>query len=609
MPPTATTIPVAEDVRLDALEVVGEFMEAILARDGVAVARLGTDPPATIQEDLDIWATAIGLDAGSYTVTAERFTTTAAEIDVRLDLRLIEVGQWSYTTTVTLVGGDPWQILWSPGVLHPSLEPGDVLRVDRQWPARAAILARDGTELAGAEQIKIIGVVPAWIEDLDRLTDDLARLAQIEPNVVIQEITNPIVQPDWFVPVGTIKEVVHLAVGDEIDAIPGVLVRDGTERLPFRADFAAHLVGTTGAITAEQLDGLGFPYGPTDTIGQTGIEAAYETTLAGRPRTAIVRVNKFGRVVEDLLIVEAIEPESVRTTIDIDVQTAIERSLRDDERPLAVVVLDAPTGHILGAASRPLSSGFDRAISGAYPPGSTFKVVTATALLEHGYSASTEVECPGRVTLGGRAIRNAGNRDLGTIDFTEAFAQSCNTTFAAATVADLDSAILLEAASRFGFDIPAAVGVPAADPSFPAPADIADLAASAIGQARILASPVHMASVAGAVAAGVWRPPTVIFSAERPTGIELERSAVSTLTNLMRSVVTSGTGQSANVPGVVVHGKTGSAEFGVGDDIGTHAWFIGWWGDYAIAVVVEGGGGGGSVAAPIAAEIISELSG
>jgi cell division protein FtsI/penicillin-binding protein 2 len=213
------------------------------------------------------------------------------------------------------------------------------------------------------------------------------------------------------------------------------------------------------------------------------------------------------------------------------------------------------------------------------------------------------------VTLGGRAIRNAGGRDLGTIDLAEAFAQSCNTTFAAATVEDLDSGILDDVAARFGFDVEPSLGVPSPTPTFPEPADVADLAASAIGQARILVSPTHMASVAGTVAAGAWRPPTVIFSAVRADGIELERSAVSTLESLMRSVVTTGTGTNANVPGVTVHGKTGSAEFGVGDDIGTHAWFIGWWDDYAIAVVVEGGGGGGSVAAPIAADVIDEISG
>lgn len=607
--PDTTTIPVSQEVRLDALDVVGRLMDAILARDGVAAAALGVDPPATVQEDIDAWATGIGIDSGFYTIETESFTDTTAEIDVRLSLQLDEVGPWVYTTTVNLVGGDPWRVLWSPTVLHPSLESGDLLRVDREWLPRAPILARDGTVLAGAEEIKVIGVVPAWIEDLDALTEELARLAGIDPSHVVEEISNPVVQPDWFVPVGEVKQVVYAAVGAEIESLPGVVVRSGTQRLAFRSDFASHLIGASGPITAEQLDTLGFPYGPTDTIGQTGIEAAHETTLAGHPRIAIVRVNKFGRELEDLLVVESVAPEPIHTTIDVDVQTAIEQVLRDEDRRVGVVVLQAGTGEVLGTASRPLADGFDRALSGAYPPGSTFKVVTAAALLENGFSASTEVECPARVTLGGRAIRNAGDRDLGTIDLTEAFAESCNTTFAAAAVDVLDRVGLRAVAERFGFESEPDLGVPAAGASFPEPLDIADLAAAAIGQGRVLASPAHMASVAGAIAVGAWRPPTVISVAERAEGTFLERTAASTLGDMMLAVVATGTGSNAAVPGVEVHGKTGSAEFGVGDELDTHAWFIGYWEGLAIAVVVEGGGGGGSVAAPIAQQIIAELSG
>ena len=72
-------------------------------------------------------------------------------------------------------------------------------------------------------------------------------------------------------------------------------------RLPFQEDFTTHLIGTVGPITAEQLEDLGFPYGPTDMVGQTGLEARYEDQLAGRPRTAIVRVNRFGRILENLV--------------------------------------------------------------------------------------------------------------------------------------------------------------------------------------------------------------------------------------------------------------------------------------------------------------------
>ncbi|MDX1691925.1 MAG: penicillin-binding transpeptidase domain-containing protein, partial [Acidimicrobiia bacterium] len=519
-----TTLPFDEETRLQALDTTGRFVEAVLDGDGFTAASLSTDPPATVEEEIDAWATAIGLESASYTIESETFTATTAEIGVRLNLELLEVGHWAYSTTVSLVGGGPWSVLWSPSVLHPSLEAGDVVRVDRQWLPRAPILARDGTELAGVEPVKVIGVVPAWVEDLEVVQDELLRLAGIDPEVVTTEISRPAVQPDWFVPVGTVKSVVYAAVGDEIEALPGVIARDGSERLPFRDDFASHLIGSTGPITAEQLDELGYPYGPTDVIGQTGIEAAFESQLAGRPRTAVVRVNKFGRVVEELHVVEAVEPSPVQTTIDVDVQTAVEQVLDDDERRLAVVVLDAPSGQVLATASRPLDDGFDRARLGAYPPGSTFKIVTASGLLDRGYGPDTEIECPGDVDLGGRVFRNASDLDLGVVTFETAFARSCNTSFASAAVGDLDDDALRDVAERFGFNSEPAAGVPAATPAFPDPVDTTELAAAAIGQGRVVVSPMHMASVAGAVGPRAGGPPNVICAPPPWPGLDRGRA-------------------------------------------------------------------------------------
>ena len=317
---TSSTIAVTEELRLQAIEVAGRFFDAVLDRNGFAVATLGTDPPTTIQTDIDEWASSIGLLGGSFIVTKSVFTETSAEITVRLSLDLIEVGPWSYETSVTLVGGPPWSTLWSPSSLHPSLEPDDILRVDRSWLPRASILASDGIPLAGAEEVKVVGVVPSRIENLEQLKSELARLAGIDPAVVETELNRPFVQPDWFVPVGSMKLVVYDTVGEEVADLAGVVLRDGSERLAYRNDFAHHLVGSVGPITADQLEALGFPYGPTDVVGQTGLESRYESQLAGSPRTAIVRVNKFGRLMEELFVIEAGIPQDVPTTIDIRVQ-------------------------------------------------------------------------------------------------------------------------------------------------------------------------------------------------------------------------------------------------------------------------------------------------
>jgi cell division protein FtsI/penicillin-binding protein 2 len=126
-----------------------------------------------------------------------------------------------------------------------------------------------------------------------------------------------------------------------------------------------------------------------------------------------------------------------------------------------------------------------------------------------------------------------------------------------------------------------------------------------IGQDRIVASPLAMAGVAAAVADGRWRAPRLLHGDPAATGPALPQSELTTLRTLMRSVVTSGTGTAlASVPGEVA-GKTGTAEFGSGNPPATHAWFIAYRGDLALAVLVDKGASGGAVAAPFAARFFA----
>jgi cell division protein FtsI/penicillin-binding protein 2 len=164
---------------------------------------------------------------------------------------------------------------------------------------------------------------------------------------------------------------------------------------------------------------------------------------------------------------------------------------------------------------------------------------------------------------------------------------------------------LVDAAARFGFGTSYSAGVDAVGGQFPEPVDAADRAASAIGQGRVLASPLHMASVAAAVASGAWRPPRIVASEPVGAAVDLDPATVAILADLMRQVVRTGTGTAAAVPGQEVAGKTGTAEFGNADPPETHAWFIGFRGTLAFAVLVEAGGVGGQVAAPIAARFLA----
>jgi cell division protein FtsI/penicillin-binding protein 2 len=151
------------------------------------------------------------------------------------------------------------------------------------------------------------------------------------------------------------------------------------------------------------------------------------------------------------------------------------------------------------------------------------------------------------------------------------------------------------------------LGMPAADSQVPPGDDLVARAASMIGQGEILASPLAMAGVAATVVDGRWRAPRLLSGDGRDAGRRLDGGELSTLRALTRSVVTGGTGTAlAGVPGDV-HGKSGTAEYGGGDPPPTHAWFIAYRDDVAIAVLVENGRSGGSVAAPLAAQFFTAL--
>jgi cell division protein FtsI/penicillin-binding protein 2 len=208
--------------------------------------------------------------------------------------------------------------------------------------------------------------------------------------------------------------------------------------------------------------------------------------------------------------------------------------------------------------------------------------------------------------VGGRTFENFEGEVLGAIPFTKAFADSCNTAFVQLADRRLDGAKLAAAARAFGFEAAPSAGLPAITGRFPTPGDDTELAAAAIGQGRVVASPLLMAGVAGAVDNGTWRPPRLAAEAKPAAPRPLDPGVTASLRGLMRAVVQQGTAAPAHLPGGTA-GKTGTAEFGSGDPLPTHAWFIGFRGDLAFAVVVEGGGVGGRVAAPIAARFLTAL--
>lgn len=370
-------------------------------------------------------------------------------------------------------------------------------------------------------------------------------------------------------------------------------------------DLADTLIGSLRSVEPAEAAQRGLEYAPGDLVGDDGVEFGFDERLNGAPVGRIEAIDAAGAVTEVVHEFGGERPEPLTLTLDYATQRAAENVVAGVSLPVALVAIDSRTGAIRAVANNP--TGFDRALLGEYPPGSTFKIVTAAAALEAGTARDEVLACPYETRPGDSApFTNAFGEDYGDLPFIETFARSCNTTFV-----DLGFGLgpqrLLEEAEAFGFNQAYDIGVPISLASFPLPESDTEIGAASIGQGRVSVTPLHMATVAAAAYDGTWRPPYLSGEPRTEGTHELAEAARAELPDFMREVVSSGTGQAAAVPGRDVGGKTGTAEFGEEDPPETHAWFAGFIGDLAYAVVVEGGGVGGEVAAPIIQQFIAGL--
>jgi cell division protein FtsI/penicillin-binding protein 2 len=297
----------------------------------------------------------------------------------------------------------------------------------------------------------------------------------------------------------------------------------------------------------------------------------------------------------------------VHTSIDPTVQRAAEAALTGVSSYGALVAVRASTGQVLASVSVPAAYQFDQALAGAFPPGSTFKVITASALIEQGLSPASPVSCPPSLVVDGETFHNAEG-DAPTSDLAGAFAESCNTAFIGLAAAHLQAGSLPATALSYGIGTSPSPGVPVFGGQVPTPQDTAALAQTAIGQARVVVSPLAMAMVAAAVDTGTVRAPRLVSGApdDAAASHPLPPAVTAGLQQMMALVVSSGTAAGTGLP-PGTHAKTGTAEYGSGTPQPTDAWLIGYRGDIAFAVVMQGTGNGGPTDGPIIARFLTGL--
>ncbi|MDT0323101.1 penicillin-binding transpeptidase domain-containing protein [Streptomyces sp. DSM 44918] len=358
------------------------------------------------------------------------------------------------------------------------------------------------------------------------------------------------------------------------------------------------LDATGAALTAEDhptlapiLDDLRERYAE-----QSGGSAGAETRI----------VDAEGETVEQLLALAEPVAGEVPTTIDPTIQAAAEAAVAGKSNA-SVVAIQPSTGAIQGLANSP-ADGFNTALEGSYAPGSTFKIVTASLLIDEGLaSANAPHPCPQYFEVGGWRFQNLDEFEIEGGTFADSFAASCNTAFISQAPELSDEALGNQARDAFGLGMTWQVGTTTMDGAVPTQSD-AQMAASLIGQGGVRMNPMTMASVSATVRNGGFLQPYLVPQSfddrEFATANGLSAATAEELRGLMNRTATNGTAAEAMAGlGGDIGAKTGSAEVDGQDK--PNAWFTAYRNDLAVAAVVPNSGHGGSNAGPVVADVLS----
>lgn len=552
----------------DPRDVATAFLDAVSRGDAAAAGRL-TDNPVAATELIrqvrdELKPQRVLLVAGDV-----RSGDHVASASFVADWGLGRGRQWRYSGTFELVAADKnWSVRWSPAVLHPRLSAQQRLALRVMPVDPPSVADRSGTPLLTWQTVVTVALDRGKTPDLPGVAAQLAAaLGQFDAQITQQSIIAAANAAPAGVPsaVAALRERDYQSVRDRIHELPGVSFPTQQQLLGPERNFATQLV--------------------------PGIRKVAEDQLNNAAGWRIVTVNSMGEEVETLAAQQPHPVPTLTTTVDRTVQAAAEQALDAVPNPAMIVAIQPSTGEILGVAQ---NSAADTqgplAMTGRYPPGSTFKIVTAAAALEaKQVTVDSPVACPSTTIVGERVVPNDHLFDLGTVPLHTAFARSCNTTFAQLS-ARLGAGALTDAAHQVGigmdYDI---AGIATVTGQVLPSESMVRRAENGFGQGSVLASPFGMALVASTVAAGGRLPTPVLIR-----GIEtrmvlgpvapMPREVADAVRLMMREVVTQGTATALSGQGEVF-GKTGTAE---DTAAGAHGWFVGFRGDLAFATLVVG---------------------
>ncbi len=534
-------------------------------------------------------------------------------------------------------------------------------------PLRGLIYDRNGTLLVHNTLSLSLYVV---LEDMPKriaVLDRLAQLIGMDRNEMERRITHK-----KRVPYQNIKVKSGLSMGEiaRVEGhrleLPGVKIEPEFKRTTVYGSMAAHLLGYVGEISSDDLKlekYAGAKQG--DMIGKYGIEQMYDRLIQGSSGRKEIEVDALGQELRQLKVVQPVRGKDLYLTLHWPLQQAAEKALGD--RAGAIIAMNPRSGEVLAMVSHPafdptlLSSGaaawddlvqdkrrplINRAIQGQYPPGSVFKIVMSTALLEDGTASPLDtVDCPGSFPFGNRVFRDWKEEGHGMVALHRALVESCDVYFyKMGRRLKIDT--ISEYAHRFGLGEPTGIDLGAEkiglipsrqwkrsvlkQPWYPG-----ETLSVAIGQGYVSVTPLQMVRMISAVANnGVRYPARLLHRVYDPQtkttdkltpppgqSLNLSPHTLRTIRDALTGVVSepSGTAFRSQSQMVSMAGKTGTAQViamraGESRDtppkINDHAWFVAYAPSeaptIAVAVLVEHGGHGGSAAAPLARSVVEQ---
>ncbi|WP_415975145.1 penicillin-binding transpeptidase domain-containing protein [Rhodococcus sp. 077-4] len=550
----------------DGPEPAAQAFLAAFESKNIADAAADTDKPDAAATALtETWTNlqAEALDAETTSVRVEGDTAT---VGYTYRWQLPKDRVWTYDGQLNMGRSEgKWVVRWTASDIHPELGDTQTMALRSTAAPRARVNERSGTD------VLVPGVVHRITFDAANANNVVASatalstlLTPFDASITAQSIVESATSVDGDYPVALLRESDYQPISAALTEIPGVTARDESDLVSTDPTFAPDLVGQVKKAVIDEVD--------------------------GKAGWSVVTTNRNGVDVDVLTDTPPEPAPSFSISLDRNIQVAAQRAVNARVEQAMTVVIQPSTGAILAVAQNPAA---DRdgpvASAGLYPPGSTFKIITAGAAISGGLATpGSTVPCPGRIEIGERSVPNYNEFALGDVTMSTAFTRSCNTSFAK-LASEMKPDALTVAASQFGvgpdYDV---VGLPTDSGSVPPAEELVQRTEDGFGQGKVVVSTFGMALAAATVAHGSTPVPNLLVGRDTViTGDHppIEPAMVDGLRGMMRSVVTSGTAERIADQGEV-YGKTGEAEV----DGGSHSWFVGYRGDIAFATLVVRGG-------------------